>query len=137
MPLSNFQYNDGAVPFGSRLETIKRGTVSGATTVGDFVLESINLTYPSKVTERPDQIGQPNGWFAVSGFPHGTAVVQIPTQSSGFPNIGDWFEDTFGNLDGSGNPITEHWVIVDKSQPFAIHDYWKCNVTLRVANNPP
>ena len=128
--MPTWQYNDGAVPFGSRTEDIKRGGTGSPTTVGTYVCESISITRPSKVTERPNEIGAPNGWFAIGGFPHGTATIQIPTSDASFPQIGDWFVDDFG--DGE-----EHWVIVDKTQPFGMNDYWKQNITIRKSDNPP
>ena len=130
-----FLYNDNAVPFGSRVENIKRGGTGSPTAVGTFILESISLTRPGKVGERPNQIGQPNGWWVVNAYEHGTCVIQIPTEASAWPKIGDWFEDKFDGTDA--NPTAEHWVIVDVTQPYAIHDYWKCNATLRLALNPP
>ncbi|SRR6266576_1275450 len=127
-------YIDNSVPFGSRVEDILRGTGAG-TPVGTYILESISLTRPSKIIERPNQIGEPNGWVAVAGFQHGTCVVQIPLDTSEYPKIGDWFEDTFDGSDAS--PSTEHWVIVDITQSYAMADYFKCNATIRLSINPP
>ena len=127
-------YIDNQVPFGSRVEDFKRGTGAG-TDVGTYILESISLTRPAKIIERPNQIGEPNGWVAVSGFAHGTCVVQIPTEASEYPKIGDWFEDAFDGTDA--NAADERWVIVDITQPYAIADYFKCNATIRLSENPP
>lgn len=113
-------YVDNAVPFGSRTETIN-------TLV--YVFEHISIKRPSKIIERPDQIGQPNGWVAVPGFPTGTAVVQIANAATPRLNIGDRFTDDFGNG-------AEVWVVVDSDNPFPIHDYWKQNVTIRLSPNP-
>ncbi len=129
------QYVDNAVPFGSRTEDFKRGGTGGPTTVGTYVLESISLSRPSKIIERPNQIGQPNGWVAVNTFQHGTAVVQIPTGEAEFLKIGDWFQDTFDGTDA--NPAAETWVVVEATQPYGMNDYYKQNVTLRLAENPP
>jgi hypothetical protein len=129
-------YNDNSVPFGSRTEVIKRGSTSAPTVVGTFIFESISLTRPSKIIERPNQIGEPNGWVAVSGFIHGTATIQIAEIDSGYPKIGDWFVDTFVE-DDNNNSLDETFVIVEMTQPYAMADYWKCNVTLRLATNPP
>lgn len=126
-------YIDNQVPFGSRVEDIKRGTAG--TAVGTYILESISLTRPSKIIERPNQIGEPNGWVSVNGFNHGTCVVQIPTEASEYPKNGDWFEDTFDGSDAS--PSAERWVIVDITQPYAMADYFKCNATIRLSTNPP
>lgn len=140
-------YVDNAVPFGSRIETIKRGDVTtGGTPVGTYILESISLTHPSKIIERPNHIGEPNGWVAVQGFSHGTCVIQIPTDASEYPKIGDWFQDEFnittlfgeqgvvGSLQERSPTDTVTWVIVDITQPFAIADYFKANATIRLQN---
>lgn len=111
----------------------KRGTAG--TAVGTYILESISLTRPAKIIERPNQIGEPNGWVAVLGFEHGTCVIQIPAETSAYPQLGDWFEDTFDGTDA--NPEAERWVITDITQPFAMADYFKCNATIRWSKNPP
>ena len=136
MAHQNFLYNDNAVPFGSRVEDIKRGGTGSPTLIGTFILESISITRPSKVGERPNQIGQPNGWWVTNGYEHATCVIQIPTEAAEWPKIGDWFEDIF---DGTGvaDLEAEHWVIVEITQPYGMHDYWKCNANLRLAINPP
>lgn len=112
-------YNDGSVPFGSRTEVINGTT---------YVLESITLTYPAKVIERPNEIGEPNGWVAVAGFSHGTAVLQLADTATPLPKQGDNFSDDFGNG-------VEKWVITEMSRPFAMHDYYKFNLTLKKATS--
>jgi hypothetical protein len=114
-------YTDNAVPFGSRTETINSLT---------YVFENITIKRPSKIIERPNQIGEPNGWVSVSGFPTGTATAQIATSATARLVNGDKFEDDFGHG-------TETWVIVDTDDPFPMHDYWKQNVTIRLSPNPP
>ena|SRR5436190_13858253 len=119
-------YVDNQVPFGSRSEEFLR---SGSS-LGTYILESINIQHPSKIGERPNEIGEPNGWFAVAGFRHGTAVVQIPTVDSDYLQVGDYFEDDFGLG-------TERWVVVETAQPFGMADYYKMNITVRHSPNPP
>jgi hypothetical protein len=113
------QYNDQSIAFGSRTETI--GGVS-------YVLEDINLTYPTKTIERPNQIGEPNGFAVVAGLPTGTAVVQIPNSSSNQPHLGDTFTDTFS---GSSN---ETWVVTQIGAPIQYGSYRKVNVNLTMAH---
>ncbi|SRR6266576_2525324 len=103
-------YNDGAVPFGSFVS-------------GGRIIEHLSLTFPTKIIERPNEIGGPNGWVAVAGFAHGTATVQIATVND-VPALGEVLTDLPGG----------DWVIVDITRPFAIADYYKCNVTLRRKN---
>ena len=100
-------YNDGGVPLGSFL-------------VNGMIAESVSLTFPSKIIERPNEIGEPNGWVAIAGFPHGTCTLQIASIDD-VPALGTVLDGLPGGT----------WVIVDMTRPFAIHDYYKCNVTLR------
>ena len=116
-------YNDQSVPFGSRTEIISSGTNSVTA-----VMEDINITHPTKTIERPDQIGQPNGFVLVGGLPTGTAVLQVPTTSSYQPHVGDTFTDTFL---GSA---TETWVISQVGVPITIGSYRKVNVSLVMAH---
>jgi hypothetical protein len=119
-------YVDSAVPFGSRTEEIVRD----GSPLGTYICETISIQRPGKVGERFNEIGEPNGWWVVNGFPTGTAVVQIPTADADYPRKGDYFEDDFGEGD-------ERWVIVDTTQPFGMNDYYKMNVTIRLSPNPP
>ncbi len=102
-------YNDQSVPFGSFVW-------------GSRVLENVSLSFPSKIIERPNEIGEPNGWVAIRGFEHGTATMQI-ADAEDVPALGDVVTDVLPGGD---------WVIVDMTRPFAIADYYKCNVTLRL-----
>ena len=112
---------DNQVPFGSRIVTINGHP---------YVFENISIKRPSKIIERPNQIGEPNGWVSISGFPTGTGVAQLATSATDRLVNGDKFVDDFGH--GS-----ETWVVVDTDDPFPMHDYWKQNVTIRLSPNPP
>ena len=117
-------YNDSSVPFGSRTLTI---TTNGTDSLS-CVAEDINITFPTKTIERPDQIGQPNGFVLVSGLPTGTATLQIATSTTAQPHPGDTFSATFG---GSA---TETWVISQVSPPINMGTYRKVNVSLTMAH---
>lgn len=114
-------YVDGAVPFGSRVETIRDTPI---------IFENVSIKKPSKVIERHDQIGRPNGWVSVPGFITGTATVQVPTEAFVGPNIGDSFTDTFGDTTGL-------WVITEADEAYHMNEYWKRNITFRYSPNPP
>lgn len=120
-------YVDNQVPFGSRTELLMRAGVSQ----GTYIFENINLKRPSKVIERPDEIGEPNGFVAVRGFQTGTAVVQIPTADSEFPRVGDYIEDTFST------GAVERWVVTDVDEVYEMNSYYKTNISLRLSINPP
>src|SRR5437870_2923144 len=124
-------YADNSVPFGSRSETIKRGGTAQPTEIGEYVLEHISLTRPAHKIQRKDQVNRPNGFVLTEDFDHGTAVIQIPTGDSPYPQRGDWFQDTFSTGE------TETWVIGDVTEPYAQADYFKANITLHRATNPP
>src|SRR5215467_15217090 len=113
-------YNDNSVPFGSRSEII--GGIG-------YILEDINLTSPTKTIERPNQIGEPNGFVLVQQLPTGSAVVQIPTSSSNQPHVGDTFTDTFF---GS---TAETWVVSQVGTPISYGSYRKVNISLVMAHN--
>ena len=113
-------YNDQSVPFGSRTEVFS--------SAGTLILEDINITHPTKTIERPDQIGQPNGFVLVAGLPTGTAVAQIPLTSSAIPHVGETFSDTFL---GSA---TETWVISQVGIPIATGAYYKVSVSMVMAH---
>lgn len=132
----NPQYNDNNVPFAipNGPQTVKRGGTSTATTIGIFIFENLTLNAPGKVGERPDPIGAPNGWWLVRGFPTASGVMQLATTPTPRPDLGDWFQNQF---DGSPSGVSETWVIVDRSDPYEISGYYKANVTLRKAFNPP
>jgi len=128
---ANNPYNSGNVPYGSRVEELFNP--AGATQ-GNYITENINLTRPGKVLTRPDELGAPNGWVLTKDFPTGTAVVQVATSATVFPQLGWYFEDDFG----SGS---ERWVITNISQPFEMQGYFKMNVNLQLdpvkANSAP
>jgi hypothetical protein len=118
-------YNDNSVGYGSRVEVFS--------STGTYVLESIMLTYPTKVTERSNQLGGANGWVAVAGQPTGTAVAQIatytgtpgqPGQTVIMPKLGETFSDTFSGTN------TEKWAVTHIGAPFEMNGYYKVNLNL-------
>lgn len=120
-------YNDGGVPTGGFAIQLMRGQPTG-TLLGTYVLESFTPTRPSRLTERPDFDGGPNGFKAVNAQEKGSGVIQIATLATMFPQRGDWFQQT------ADPAITnEKWVIVDFSEPFEAGVYYKQNVTLQKA----
>jgi hypothetical protein len=119
-------YVDNQVPFGAFSVTLTR---SGSA-LGTYIIENLTVTRPSKIIERPNEIGQPNGWVAVEGFITATGTIQVPTADSDYPAIGDYFEDDFGFG-------TERFVVTEVGQPFSMSDYHKCNISCRYSPNPP
>jgi hypothetical protein len=119
-------YVDNSVPFGSFSVTLNRS----GTPLGTYIVENITVTRPSKIIERPNAIGEPNGWVAVDSFETATGTIQVPTSGADYPQRYDYFENDFGF--GS-----ERFVITEVGQPFSTTDYHKCNISLRKSPNPP
>jgi hypothetical protein len=119
-------YVDNAVQFGSFSVTLTRAGSS----LGTYIVENITITRPSKKIERPNHIGEPNGFVLVDGFVTASGTIQVPTAGSDYPARGDYFEEDFGFG-------TERFVISEVGQPFSMSDYHKCNISMSLSPNPP
>lgn len=95
MPETNPQFNDGAIPFGSRLETFNRLVGSPSGSLGIYILENIAITRGTKLVQRQDQIGGPTGTVGIPMHVTGSATAQLATTTTTFLRNGDWFTDTF------------------------------------------
>lgn len=114
-------YNDGTVQYGSRTITFN--------TAGVFVADNIEVTRPTNIIERTQQLGEPSGWVAVPGFVTATATLQIANGAT-LPLLGDFFNATFVASIGS-----EKFVLVEIGQPEAKDGEKKLSVTFRKAYN--
>lgn len=132
MSLPN-NYVDNQVPYGSRVETIKRGGGAGVA-VGVYIFDNLQPDRPSNFIGRANEIGRPNGFVIVPTFVTGSATVQIATAAQPVPRIGDWFIDT---LDESTAGSAEQFVIDHVGQPFMKDGYRVVNVNFRLSENPP
>jgi hypothetical protein len=103
------------VPYGSRLLSIDGKY---------YIAESFDVSRPSTVIERVNEVGEPHGQVIIGGFITGTATLQMPT-SSLIPNIGDTFQAT-----GSGS-VVETFIISELSTPEASATDKKVNITFR------
>lgn len=126
-------YVDNQMPYGSRVETIKRGGGAG-TAVGVYVFDNIQPDSPSRVIERTNEIGRPSGFAIVPSFVTGSGTLQLATAAQPVPKIGDWFNDQF---DESTAGTTANYVLEHVGQPFTKDGYRVCNVTFRLSENPP
>ena len=124
-------YNDNSIPFGGIGVSVPvhfyRGQTSPAD-LGQFLIEMVSTKRPSKMTERPDQLGGPNGWSAVLAQVGGTAKVQLPLASTGILQLGDYFSYTFDATIG-----VEKLVIVNIDQTYQEGQYWFQTVELKKA----
>jgi hypothetical protein len=109
-------FNDNAVPHG--------GFIANFTPGGAIKVESFNIEAPSKIINRPDEIGYPNGWAGVEDQKTATATLQIPTNAGSPLGLGGYF-DAPAALGG------ERWVITRLGTRIAINDYWKQEVSLQ------
>lgn len=120
--------NDNSIPFGSRTETLYDAS---GTQIGVFVLEDINLTFPTKRIDRANQVGEPNGFVIVKGQPTGTAVIQIPADAT-IPILGGYFVDAFPDVYKAhgGSSYSQQWVIESVGAAYEQNGYRKFNVGL-------
>lgn len=75
-------FNDGTVPFGSRVLTINSVT---------YVAENFEVKEPTFNVERRNEINQPNGQYIDADFITGSATLQLATSSTAIPANGDTF----------------------------------------------
>lgn len=136
-------YNDGAIPFGSRVELFCYGGTANPSYRGWYVLESIKPNRPSVTVQRPNQIGGPNGFAIVASQETLSAKAQLATQSTATVKIGDWFQDSLDPSSGTvviGAPATsgtnETWVVDSASESFEMNGYWYQDLTLLRAHTP-
>ena len=96
MAETNPQFNDGAIPYGSRIETFNRLNGPGPTgALGSYILEGIAITRGTKLIQRQDQIGGPTGTVGIPMHVTGSATAQLAATITVFLRNGDWFSDTF------------------------------------------
>lgn len=112
-------FNDHSIPRG--------GFVASFAVAGAVKVERYNPVRPSKVVERPDEVGGPNGWSGVAAQNRGTATVQIPTNSGSAIALGDSFVEpvAFGG---------RAMVVVEISDLYESESYWKQDLTLMCAH---
>lgn len=109
-------YVDNNVPFGSQAVTI--GGLS-------IVAESINLSAPSTVIERFNQVGDPSGQVIIEGFNTGSAVLQLATTAITVVTIGATFTLT------RNNGATVGVVVSSVDEPQSQFDSHKQNIGIR------
>jgi hypothetical protein len=111
-------FNDNSTP---------RGGFIAAFTTSSAVVERFNPVQPSKVVERPNEVGGPNGWDGVEAQNRATATVQIPTSAGSAIFLGDRFTEpaAFGG---------RKWVVTEISATYEMDNYWKQDLTLMRAH---
>ena len=123
MPLP---FIDNAVPYGSSRVIIN--SVSGS----PYVAENISLSFPTRLVERQDQLGAPNGFVIIKGQPTGSCTLQIATSGATYPNAGDTitaFSDLILPSYASGHP----WAISNVTSPYEQAGVWKTNLNIVLA----
>ncbi len=109
-------FNDGAIPYGSRLVTMFRAAVN----LGTYVLENVTVNRPSHMIKRYNQIRQPNGSVGIDDFVEASAVAQLATITSTLLRNGDTFSDTFDAALGA-----ETFIVAGADQPESQGEYKK------------
>jgi len=109
-------YNSGTVQYGSRVLSINSV---------NYIADNIEVTRPTNVIERNDQINEANGWVAVPGHVTGTATLQLATGSTAIPVLGNTFSTTIGGA------TAETFVIVELSAPEDKASEKKINISFR------
>lgn len=79
--------NDGTIPYGSKVLTI--GSASGGTGGTTHVAENINLSHPSGLILRKNEIGEPSGQVGYNNdVRQFTCTLQLATTSTVPPSKG-------------------------------------------------
>lgn len=115
MPINN----DGSVQYGSRV--INLGSAS-------YIADNIEVTRPSTIIERTNEVGEPNGQVAIAGFVTGSATLQLASGSATIPALGAEFAESFG----AGS---ETFFVSEVSQPESKDGEKKVNVSFRKKYN--
>ena len=85
-------YNDGAIPYGSRIVTID--TVA-------YIAEDIEVTRPTSVIERRNELNEPSGQVLIQDFVTGSATLQLAATSTDIPDLGATFTMTIDSEIGA------------------------------------
>lgn len=113
-------YNDGVLPYGSRVLTITNPGVGAVATT--YIADNIQLTRPTTKIERRNELNEPTGKVTLRDFETGTATLQLATTSTVLPVLGATFSSTFG-------AASENFYITHIDQPEAKDQDKKVNIT--------
>jgi hypothetical protein len=86
-------YNDGDLPFGSRVLSITNPVESGTPAAVEYVAETYNVNNPSQIKERRGVKGEPTGSLGVRDFVTGSATVQLETDETPLVQLGATFTE--------------------------------------------
>lgn len=114
-------FNDGAIPYGSRVLSLTRGV--GGAALGSYIAENISLSRPTKKILREDEVSNPTGSVAIESHVTGSCTLQQATSSTKQPRNGDIFTTTF-----DGDTGAENFYIDSITQAEAQGDAKKFNV---------
>ena len=108
-------WNDGGLGYGARkvkLYPAGASDASGNTTwtgtaKGIYVLEDFKPSRGQSVSERKDEVGNPNGGIGVDGIPDGSANIQLSQIVTALIDTGD----AFTTLRRGPSGAAESWVV--------------------------
>jgi hypothetical protein len=132
------QYQDGAVPYGSRVVAFKRVNSGGGSGVAStwtalanattVVLENISVKRSGLVNKIYDELKKPSKSYGQEDFPDGSAVAQLAKDPTGTTTValqfGDAFTTTFDASIGA-----ESFVITSVDQPEEQGSYKKQSIS--------
>ncbi len=120
-------YNTGAVDYGCKTVAWQRGawtSVSSPTPIAAAaILDSLTINRPTERIDRPNQIGEPNGFVLVPKTVTGECVMQHAALVQ--PEVGDYFVLTLDTSIGE-----EMFVFESVGTPYEVNGYLKSNITL-------
>jgi len=115
--------NDGAIPYGSQVITLKATT--SATTSTAYIADNVDFSDSSKEINRTDQLDEPSGSVNYSDFKRATATLQFATTST--PTPGKGYVAVLTRNDAT----SATYFVFDVSEPQAKGEDHKCNVTFK------
>jgi hypothetical protein len=117
--------NDGTLPYGSKVLTV--GSASGGAGGTTYVAENINLTHPSGLILRKNEIGEPSGQVGFNNdVRQFTCVLQLASTSTVPPSKG-W--ETTVTLDATSG--AEVFFLQELGSTFGQEEETKVSATFR------
>lgn len=119
--------NDVTIPYGTKTGGLTIGSASGGTGGTVYIAENINLTHPSGLILRKNEIGEPSGQVAYSNdVRQFTATLQLATNTTVPPSKGWETTITFDATTGA-----EVFFVHELGTVFGQEEETKVNATFR------
>ena len=88
-----YAYNDGIIPYGSRILALSSSAGSPYNGAGAkrYIAENFETTRPVIQVKRSNEIGEPSAAVYINDWVSGTATLQLLNSGSAYPIRGDQF----------------------------------------------